>query len=116
MSYQTDHEYTVTSGSDLIADGGDAIGANALKLEDRVKWLDSGQAIVNPIANTNTSVRVDFSFAFPTPPHVVATPNTGVIETTVKNWSVQSIDTTGFTLWVHRTNATSTAVEWIAHG
>lgn len=47
---------------------------------------------------------------------MVASGVSAVIGSTLKGVSVQNISTTGFDVYVNRTNATETAVMWIAAG
>ena len=75
-----------------------------------------GTPSITPAANTNSSVRVDFSSPFITTPTVVVSARSSVINTTVRNVSVSGIDTAGFTLYVYRTNTTATSVDYFAVG
>lgn len=78
--------------------------------------LQFGRERITPVANTLTSVYVEFEHPFEVSPTVVATPETSVIETTVKGFSISDITTEGFTAWVYRTNTTNTWFSWIAIG
>lgn len=86
-------------------------------------WLDSlipggitqaGVVRIAPVANTPTSIRVNFPTPFRGVPQIVVTAQTGVIGSTVQGVSVSDADESGFTLWVLRTNSTGTYVCWQA--
>lgn len=77
---------------------------------------DAGQVTITPVANTPTFVHVNFAFAFPNPPIVVATPLTTVPGQSVLGVGVQNVTTTGCDVYVDRVNTNSTIVNWIARG
>lgn len=106
--------YTIKDGN-----GNDIVNLNAQECyiqRLRVGNIQSGVESINPEANTPTSVNVEFSNEYSSPPVVVATPVTTVPGKTVTGVGVNNITTTGFTLWVTRTNTTETSVNWIAIG
>jgi len=76
--------------------------------------MQAGKVTITPVANTNTSLAVTFPTPFASAPKVVVTPITSQPFTEVKGFSVSSVTTTGFTLWVQRSNATPTEVSWMA--
>lgn len=78
------------------------------------RLTQAGVTRVVPVASTPTSVQVTFATPFPSAPHVVATAHTTVIGSTVKGVSVTDVTTTGFKVWVYRTNTTGTYVSWQA--
>ena len=80
------------------------------------RLTQAGVARITPVANTPTSVWVAFPSAFPTIPHVVASPNTIVVGSTVKGVGVTGITTAGFLLWVYRTDTAGTYISWQAFG
>lgn len=77
-----------------------------------------GVESINPVPNTNTSMRVNFNQAFRAGviPTVVVAARSSVIFTTVYNVSVSDIDSAGFTLWIYRENSTATSVHYWAIG
>lgn len=99
-------------------------GSTATSDYDNVKALDgilyvndpfqSGTASVVAIANTVTTVSVTFSKAYTTAPIVVVTPSTTVPQTEVQEVSVGSVSTTGFIIYIYRTTAVNTVVNWMA--
>lgn len=76
--------------------------------------MQAGSLVVTPVANTPTSQAVTFPFAFPSTPTVVASPATTAPGSEVKEVSVVGASTTGFTVWVYRTNTTALTVYWVA--
>jgi hypothetical protein len=98
--------YTFTDGEVATKAKLDAILPGLLSQAGLVK--------VTPVANTPTSVHIDFPTPFLTPPHVVATAYTTVIGSSVQGVSVASITTTGFDLYVYRVNTVNTTVAWQA--
>ena len=78
--------------------------------------IQSGTEIIEPVANTPTSIEVQFANEYKSAPVVVATPVSAVPGTKITGVAVSNITTTGFTLWVTRTNDTATSVNWIAIG
>lgn len=74
--------------------------------------LQRGYALVQAGADTVTSLAVTFPTAFTSVPRVVVTPHTSRPD--LVQASVSNITTTGFTLYLYRTNASSTGVSWIA--
>jgi hypothetical protein len=75
-----------------------------------------GNLSITPVANTPTSVYVKFPAPFVAIPTVVASPNTLAIGSEVKQVTVSSVTTAGFTVWVYRTNTTKLTVNWQAWG
>lgn len=76
--------------------------------------MQSGTVTITPVANTPTSLAVTFPTAFTTTPAVVASLMSDVAGSTVQGVSVSSVSTTGFTVWVYRTDTTATVVHWLA--
>ena len=76
--------------------------------------MQTGTVFVTPVANTPTSVAVTFPTAFATTPVVVASASSASPGSEVKEISVSSVTTTGFTAWIYRTNTTDSAILWIA--
>jgi hypothetical protein len=74
----------------------------------------SGKVSVTPVANQITSLYVPFDIPFEVAPNVVATANTTVPGTTVQAVSVGGVTTTGFTVYLLRTNTTATSVFFVA--
>lgn len=106
--------YTIKDGN-----GKDIVNLNAQECyiqRLRVGNIQSGVESIKPEANTPTSVNVEFSNEYSSPPVVVATPLTGVPGKEVTGVGVSDITTTGFRLIVTRTNAITTNVNWIAIG
>jgi len=67
------------------------------------------------VANTPKAVVVKFPTGrFKSPPVVMVTPATTVPGTTVTGWSVASVTATQCTVYVTRTNTTSTSFHWFA--
>lgn len=71
--------------------------------------------IVPSAANTPTSINVT-GLNLTGTPRVTATATTSVPGTQVLGVGVNTITSTGFTIWLTRTNTTSTGVDWIAVG
>lgn len=79
--------------------------------------IASGRTSITPsAANTPTSVNVTGLSLTGTNIRVVATPSTAVPGTQVTGVGVTNATTTGFTLWLSRTNTTATSIDWIAFG
>lgn len=79
--------------------------------------IASGRATVTPTAaNTPTSVNVGGINIKGSNIRVVATASTLAPGTIVTGVGVTNVTSTGFTLWLTRTNTTSTGVDWIAIG
>jgi len=76
--------------------------------------MQTGTVTITPVANTPTSTTVTFPTAFATTPVVVASASSAVPGSEVKEVSVSSVTTTGFTAWIYRTNTTDSAILWIA--
>lgn len=73
-----------------------------------------GTVKITPVANTVTQKRVTFPAAFAALPHVYLTPASTVAGSTLKGWSARSLETTGFTAAIYRTNTTDTYLNWVA--
>jgi hypothetical protein len=65
-------------------------------------------------SGAQSSAHVNFPVPFDNPPSVVVSPETGVLDSTVKEWGVLNVTATGFDAQVFRTNATSTLIHWQA--
>ena len=79
----------------------------------RVQNIQCGAAKVTvKKANTSYTKAVTFAQAFSAVPRVVATPLSAGPEKV--NLSVRDITTTGFSIYLNRTTATNTSVNWIA--
>lgn len=78
--------------------------------------MEYGQAVVNVTAvNTPTSLAVTFATAFTTAPVVSLTVMSGAPAKVSVSYNAAS--TSGFTIWVNRTDgAASTTVSWAALG
>lgn len=77
--------------------------------------IAAGRVTVSPVANTPTSATVT-GLNLTGTVRVVATPNTSLPGTQVTGVGVNNVTSTGFTVWLTRTNTTSTGVDWIAIG
>lgn len=73
-------------------------------------------AVVPSAANTPTSVTVTFSTPFVSTPTVMTCPVTTVPGSQVLGTAATEVETTGFKVWLTRTNTSSTNVAWIALG
>ena len=71
---------------------------------------------VAPVANTPTAQHVSFEAEFADDPTVVVSAVSAVPGSAVQAVSAANITTTGFDVYVYRTNTTVTAVMWIAAG
>ena len=79
--------------------------------------MDSGWVEITPsAANTPTKKAVKFNRAFGKKPYVVVSPMTSEIGTKVKGVAAQNFTTTGFDVWLNRSDTTATGVSWIAIG
>lgn len=77
--------------------------------------MAQGSVSITPTANTPTSATVTFPTGrFSVTPYGYASPNTTVIGSTVQGVAVSGISTTGMSVWVYRSNTTSTIVYWQA--
>ena len=76
--------------------------------------IQSGQAIITPVANTPTYIDVTFETPFGGEPNVIATPSTTVPYSEVRGIGVTNVTTTGFRLYIYRTNTNVTGIYWIA--
>lgn len=76
----------------------------------------AGRLTITPVANTPTSSNVTGLSLKGSNIRVVATPSTSVPGTQVTGVGVTNVSSTGFTVWVTRTNTTSTGIDWIAFG
>ncbi|MCD8382779.1 MAG: phage tail protein [Clostridiales bacterium] len=81
----------------------------------RVPEVQKGYISITPsAANTPTGSAVTFSSTFSGTPRVVATPSTTVPGTTVTGVGTSGASSTGVTIYVTRTNTSSTGIHWIA--
>lgn len=78
-----------------------------------VQW---GNATITPVANTPTAKAITFEAAYTDAPCVFTTAYTSVPGTSVLGDAVANITTTGFDIYLTRTNATNTGVMWLAIG
>ena len=78
--------------------------------------VQHGFVNVTPVANTPTKAHVTFPQAYAESPTVVVSGVSAVIGSALQGVSTANISTTGFDVYVYRTNATVTAVMWIAAG
>jgi hypothetical protein len=78
--------------------------------------IAAGRLTITPVANTPTSQNVTGLNLKGTNIRVVATAATSVPGTQVTGVGVNNQSSTGFTVWVTRTNTTATVIEWIAYG
>lgn len=79
--------------------------------------IATGRTGITPsAANTPTSLNVTGLNVKGTTFRVVATPSTSAPGTQVTGVGVTNVTSTGFTLWLTRTNTTSTAIDWIVIG
>ena len=78
--------------------------------------VTSGRVTITPsAANTPTSINVTGLSISGTNIRVVACPGTSVPGTQVTGVGVTNITSTGFTVWLTRTNTTATGIDWIAY-
>lgn len=81
----------------------------------RVPEIQKGSVSITPsAANTPTAKIVTFSKAFSSTPAVVANPLTGVPGTYVTGVAAASPSETQVTIYLTRTNTSSTGIQWIA--
>ena len=73
-----------------------------------------GAHSINPVANTNTALRVGYHAGFRVVPNVVLSARSSVIGTTVRNVTINNIDGGGFDIVIYRTNTTATTVDYLA--
>lgn len=79
-----------------------------------VRNIQSGRVTIAPVANTPTPATITFATAFENVPNVTVSANTAVPERC--SVGISNVTTTGFTIYLTRTNTTSTSVHWIAVG
>ena len=102
-------------GKDLINLNAQESYIQNLKVNQLVAGnLQSGTAVITPVANTPTSIDVEFANEYGYVPKVIATPVSEVPGTKITGVAVNNITTTGFTLWLTRTDDTETSINWIA--
>ena len=75
--------------------------------------VQAGRVVINPVADTPTSVDVTFPVPFRAVPEMTASGLSGVPGTVVEV-TVDAITTTGARIWMRRTSAVTTSVSWIA--
>jgi hypothetical protein len=78
--------------------------------------IAAGRLTITPVANIPTSQNVTGLSLKGTNIRVVATAATSVPGTQVTGVGVTNQSATGFTVWVTRTNATNTVIDWHAYG
>lgn len=77
--------------------------------------MTSGRVLVTPVANTQTVHHVNFpSGMFTGTPNVVACADTTVMGNQVQGVAVTNVTSTGFDIYLLRTNTTNTWIQWIA--
>ncbi len=76
--------------------------------------VQAGRVTITPVANADTSLAVTFPTTFTSTPRVVVTADTPAPESEVKSVTISNVTTSGFTLWIRRTNTTATPVDWLA--
>lgn len=98
-------------------DGGDiALTAGRGQVSvNRLYDLQCGMVSITPTANTVSSVNVTFPHEMASAPRIILCPSTAVPYTTVRGVGHGRASTTGFTLYIYRTNTTATSVHWIAY-
>lgn len=74
--------------------------------------LRCGYVNITPVANTPTSIHVSVSFSGQ--PRLSVTGHSTVIGSTLKGVGTANASTSGFDIYVYRTNTTSTGINWIA--
>jgi hypothetical protein len=95
---------------------GGATGAQGAKGNNHYWQIRMGSPSITPVANTNTALNVYYAAAFRVAPTVVVSARSSVIGTTVRNVSVNTPQTSYFTLYIYRTNTTATTVDYLAVG
>lgn len=95
---------------------GGATGGQGPAGKDHYWQLRVGSPSITPVANTATSLRVNFTAAFRVVPNVVVSARSSVIGTTVTNVTVNLIDAAGFDVVILRSNTTATTVDYMAVG
>lgn len=100
----------------LFATGPLLAYASILNQSAGAQVAQSGRTTITPVANTPTSINVTFATPFAQAPSISTCPTTAFPGTAVKASAATDITTTGFKLWVYRTNTTATDVCWIATG
>lgn len=79
--------------------------------------IQTGSVTITPAADTVSSQKVYFPKAFKSAPAIViVSPQTSVPYTYVRYATASDYTKDGFTLYIYRTNSTSTVVKWIAVG
>lgn len=87
------------------------------KIKNTIKYIKNiqyGVAYIDVVANEISSVTVEFPQEFKTVPRVVVTPISTAPGTVLKGFSVTGVTTTGFTMYLYRTNSVNTGMYWIA--
>lgn len=82
----------------------------------RLTSFEGGHTTITPVANTPTSVTVTGLNVAGTNFFGLATANTTVPGSFVLGTSVTNVSSSGLTLWIYRTSATATTVEWLVIG
>lgn len=78
--------------------------------------IQYGFVDITPKANIPTSIEILFNNQYSEPPIVVASAETGAPGTDVKGATPSNVDTTGFSLYLTRSNTATTRVFWLAIG
>lgn len=79
--------------------------------------IQTGSVTVTPTADAVSSYKIYFPKTFKsTPAIVIVSPETSVPYTYVRYAAASDYSTSGFTLYLYRTNSTATIVNWMAVG
>lgn len=79
--------------------------------------IQTGSITVTPTADAISSYKINFPKAFKSVPAIViVSPQTSVPYTYLRYATASEYTTSGFTLYIYRTNSTSTVVKWMAVG
>ena len=76
---------------------------------------ERGRAVVTPLTNSAaTSLQITFKRQFDTIPHVSLTPDSSAVGDVFLGCGVTAVTTSGFLLWIRRSNTTNTGIYWQA--
>lgn len=110
---------TVSTQSVNIAALQSAVTTNTTNITNLTNWTRGGQISMTFVSVTSSTASVNFGFTFPGVPRVATNLNNTGTGTSL--WATRGVDitTTGFTMYVFRTNNvagswTDIPVEWIA--
>lgn len=91
---------------------GDDLSSETLRLSLQ---KERGRVVVTPLENSAaTSMQITFKRQFDTVPHVSLTPDSSAVGDVFLGCGATEVTTSGFLLWMRRSNTTATGIYWQA--